>query len=320
MRRSSRLLVALVCALLVLTACGLPRERGDAPPSTVPVDAGEVDAVLARYEKVRDTAAELLDPKPLSTVESGAVLAIDTGSFEVAQRLARAVGGDSASNDVVRLATPRFTAYPLWFMVEVQDRAAEVNRVQIFERASAVDPWFLVASPETLLTTQLPDLRERDGVQLVVPPDSATGMSMSPQEAADRYAAVLADPASPAASSLEQDDFIEQMRAAAERNASLEDVSFTQTWSAQEVRHVLRTADGGALVFATLERVDSYEVGEGVRVTWPDDSPQKALLESGLSSSGSLRYLHQVLVSIPGGSGKPRVIGQYGGVVEAQGP
>ncbi|KQO38711.1 MULTISPECIES: hypothetical protein [unclassified Aeromicrobium] len=320
MRRSSRLLVALVCALLVLAACGLPRERGDAPPSTVPVDAGEVDAVLARYEKVRDTAAELLDPKPLSTVESGAVLAIDTGSFEVAQRLARAVGGDSASNDVVRLATPRFTAYPLWFMVEVQDRAAEVNRVQIFERASAVDPWFLVASPETLLTTQLPDLRERDGVQLVVPPDSATGMSMSPQEAADRYAAVLADPASPAASSLEQDDFIEQMRAAAERNASLEDVSFTQTWSAQEVRHVLRTADGGALVFATLERVDSYEVGEGVRVTWPDDSPQKALLESGLSSSGSLRYLHQVLVSIPGGSGKPRVIGQYGGVVEAQGP
>lgn len=320
MRRSSRLLVALVCALLVLAACGLPRERGDAPPSTVPVDAGEVDAVLARYEKVRDTAAELLDPKPLSTVESGAVLAIDTGSFEVAQRLARAVGGDSASNDVVRLATPRFTAYPLWFMVEVQDRAAEVNRVQIFERASAVDPWFLVASPETLLTTQLPDLRERDGVQLVVPPDSDTGMSMSPQEAADRYAAVLADPASPAASSLEQDDFIEQMRAAAERNASLEDVSFTQTWSAQEVRHVLRTADGGALVFATLERVDSYEVGEGVRVTWPDDSPQKALLESGLSSSGSLRYLHQVLVSIPGGSGKPRVIGQYGGVVEAQGP
>lgn len=320
MKRSSRLLAALLCALLVLAACGLPRERGDARPSTVPVDAAEVDAVLARYEKVRDTAAELLDPKPLSTVESGAVLAIDTGTFEVAQRLARAVGGDSASDDVVRLATPRFTAYPLWFMVEVQDRAAEVNRVQIFERASAVDPWFLVASPETLLTTQLPDLRERDGVQLVVPPDSATGMSMSPQDAADRYAAVLADPASPAASSLEQDDFIEQMRAAAERNASLEDVSFTQTWSAQEVRHVLRTADGGALVFATLERVDSYEVGEGVRVTWPDDSPQKALLESGLSSSGSLRYLHQVLVSIPGGSGKPRVIGQYGGVVEAEGP
>lgn len=320
MRRSSRLLATVLCVLLVLAACGLPRERGDAPPSTVPVDAAEVDSVLARYEKVRETAAELLDPKPLSTVESGAVLAIDTGSFEVAQRLARAVGGDSASDDVVRLATPRFTAYPLWFMVEVRDRAAEVNRVQIFERASAVDPWFLVASPETLLTTQLPDLRERDGVQLVVPPDSATGMAMSPQEAADRYAAVLADPASPAASSLEQDDFIEQMRSAAERNASLEDVSFSQTWSAQEVRHVLRTSDGGALVFATLERVDSYEVAEGVRVTWPDDSPQKALLESGLSSSGSLRYLHQVLVSIPGGSGKPRVIGQYGGVVEAEGP
>lgn len=319
MSPAARLLTLLLCAALALTACGLPRERDDGPASTVPIDTGEVDTVLSRYERVRDTAAELLDPKPLSTVESGAVLAIDTGSFAVAQKLARAVGAESSS-DVVGLATPRFTTYPLWFMVQVRDRAAEVNRVQIFERTSAVDPWFLVASPETVLTTPLPELRERDGAALVVPPDSGTGMAMSPQEAADRYAAVLEDPAAPEAASIVQDDFIEQMRAAAEQNAALDDVTFSQTWAAQEVRHVLRTADGGALAFATLERVDSYEVGEGVRVTWPDDSPQKALLESGLSSSGSLRYLHQVLVSIPGGSERPRVIGQYGGVVEAEGP
>lgn len=320
MSRTARLLALTVCLSLVLAACAVPRQRDDAPPSTVPVDRSEVESVLARYDSVRETAADLLDPKPLSTVESGAVLAIDTGSFEVAQRLARAAGDTGTSGDVVRLATPRFTRYPLWFVVEVRDRAAERNRVQVFERTSAVDPWFLVASPETLLTTRLPELRERDGVALAVAADSGTGMPMTPQDAADRYAAVLQDPEAPEAATISQDDFIDQMRRTAERNASLEGVTFSQRWSAEEVTHALRTADGGALVFATLERTDTYEVKEGIRVTWPDDSPEKALLESGVSSSGRLRYLHQVLIEVPGGSGRPRVIGQYGGVVEAEGP
>ncbi len=311
--------VALAVAL-ALTGCAVPRERDDAPASTVPVDVAQVERILARYAEVRATAADLLDPKPLSTVESGAVLAIDTGSFVVAQRLAKAAGDRGEGGDVVEVATPRFTRYPLWFAVEVRDTAAEVNRVQVFQRASAVDPWFLVESPQTVLTTRLPELRRRGGVALAVPPGSGTGMAMSPQEAADRYAAALADPTSPEASSVAEDAFREQMREAAERNAALRDVTFSQRWAAAKVQHALRTSDGGALVFATLERTDSYEVGEGVRVTWPDDSPQKALLESGVSSSGSLRYLHQVLIVVPGGSGEPRVIGQYGGVVEAEGP
>jgi hypothetical protein len=318
--RARRRVAALLLAPLVLAGCTVPQQRDDAPPSTVPVDAAEVDRVLARYDEVRATAASLLDPKPLSTVESGAVLAIDTGSFEVAQRLAQRVGTDAGSEQVERLAVPRFTRYPLWFMVEVRDRAADVNRVQVFERASAADPWFLVASPETVLTTQLPELRERAGAALTVPADSATGMSMSPQEAADRYAAALEDPSTAAGRTLEQDDFREQMREAARRNADLEGVRFSQTWKAEEVTHALRLADGGALVFATLERVDTYRVAEGKRVTWPENSPQEALLQDGVSSSGRLRYLHQVLVVVPGGSGKPRVIGQYGGVVEATGP
>ena len=141
--RTRRLAVLLTLAALVLAACAVPRERGDAPASTVPIDRSGVEAVLERYDRVRETASELLDAKPLSTVENGAVLAIDTGSFEVAQRLARAAGRTGTSGDVVGLATPRFTRYPLWFVVEVRDRAAEVNRVQVFERATAVDPWFL---------------------------------------------------------------------------------------------------------------------------------------------------------------------------------
>lgn len=316
-RRLSLLLLVLVLA----ASCTVPRERTSTDVSTIPVDREQVERILQRYESVRATAGRLLDAKPLSTVESGAVLAIDTGSFEVAQRLEQAAGEQARpEGQVVQVATPRFSSYPLWFVVEVRDEADEVNRVQVFERTSAVDPWLLVASPQTVLSTELPDVRRRDGVALRVPADSDTGMSLSPQGAADAYAATLADPDSDASATVEQDDFIEQMRAAAADNSALEGVTFTQDWAAQEVTHALRTSDGGALVFATLERTDRYEVGDGVRVQWPAGSPQSALLESGLSSEGSLTYLHQVLILVPGGESKPRVIGQFGGVTEADTP
>ena len=306
---------------LVLAACTVPQKRASTDVSTVPVTRDQVERILERYASVRATAGRLLDAKPLSTVEAEGVLAIDTGSFEVAQRLEQAAGESAGPvGEVVQVATPRFARYPLWFMVETRDPSDEVNRVQVFERSSAVDPWLLVASPETVLSTELPELRRRDGVALRVPPDSDTGMSTSPQAAADAYAATLADADAEEAGTIEQDDFVEQMRAAARTNAALEDVTFSQEWSAQEVSHVLRTSDGGALVFATLERVDRYEVGDGKRVQWPPGSPQSALLEAGLSSVGSLTYLHQVLILVPGGEAKPRVIGQFGGVTEADTP
>jgi hypothetical protein len=34
--------------------------------------------------------------------------------------------------------------------------------------------------------------------------------------------------------------------------------------------------------------------------------------------SGTLTYLHQVLLYIPGGNGQPRALGQYGGVVSGE--
>jgi hypothetical protein len=54
-------------------------------------------------------------------------------------------------------------------------------------------------------------------------------------------------------------------------------------------------------------------------VSWPAGSPQEAFLAEGISSSGKLRYYHQVLLYLPGGDARPRALGQYGGVVGADG-
>ncbi|MBD8605664.1 hypothetical protein IFT73_02245 [Aeromicrobium sp. CFBP 8757] len=313
-----RTIVALACSL-ALTACAVPHERDDLTPRKTAASADTVTTVIDRYREVRSSAVALLDPKPLSTVETGAVLAIDSGSFAVSQGSSTTQEGDTSDVEVTDVEVPRFTKYPLWFSAVVRDRQLGVNRVQVFERASSVDPWLLTASPETLSGTELPAIRRADGAARTVGADDGVGMAMSPQEAADAYAAVLADPGAEQSAEIADDSFIKQMRTTAATNADLENVTFSQTWEAQDVQYALRTGDGGALAFVTLLRKDTYTVADGLTVTWPEGSPQRAFLSEGISGSGTLSYLHQVLLYLPGGAGEPRALGQYGGVVGGEG-
>ncbi|AWB92927.1 hypothetical protein [Aeromicrobium chenweiae] len=316
MRHHARRWLALVC-FLALAACAVPHHRDGARIEKTAAREAEVTKVFDRYREVRNTAIELLDAKPLSTVETGPVLAIDTGSFEVSQRLATKQAADTSAVEVTQVLTPRFSAYPLWFFAVVRERDAGVNRVQIFERGSSVDPWLLSASPETLARTKLPDIRQRSGAPVTVKPQDGAGMSMSAQDAAAAYAKVLADPQAPEARRIASDSFIKQMRSTAATNGSLRGVKFSQTWAADDVRYALRTTDGGALAFVTLLRSDTYDVEDGLTITWPEGTPQQAFLASGIAGSGKLNYYHQVLLYLPGGGGKPRALGQYGGVVSA---
>ncbi len=312
-----RAILLILCGLLVVSGCSRPHERSELKLDKEAARTLQVDQVFERYQTVRNAAIKLLDPKPLSTVESDAVFDIDAGSFEVSQRLAQKQKQDKTAIDVTKVLTPHFSKYPLWFLAVIRDRAEGVNRIQIFERAAAADPWLLVASPETVAETTLPELRTTGDGVLPVKPDNAKGMSMSAQDAASAYATALTDPSSPKNKAIVKDSFIRQMRAARKANSGLQGVTFSQAWNAESVRFALRTADGGALVFVTLLRYDTYKVKAGLTVSWPAGTPQQAFLSSGISGAGTLQYKHQLLVYIPGGDEKPRAIGQYGGVVAA---
>lgn len=314
-----RRVALLICSALVLAGCAIPHQRDHVEVSKEAARGADVNAVLERYQQVRNTAISLLDSKPLSTVESGAVLAIDSGSFEVSQLLAQKQKQDTSNVDLNSVLTPRFKKYPLWFVAETRDKALGVNRVQVFQRDAAADPWLLVASPETVSTTSLPGLRRVGGAVVTVKPADGVGMSMSPQAAATSYAKALVGPSSPDAGKVVADSFVKQMRAAAATNERLKGVTFTQSWNTEKVQYALRTSDGGALAFVTLLRKDTYKVKSGLTVTWPSGTPQQAFLSAGISGSGTLNYDHQVLLYIPGNGGKPRAIGQYGGVIGAEG-
>lgn len=311
-----RLVMLVVASTLVLAACTVPRDRDVGTIDKVSATDAEVAAVYKRYRQVRNTATGLLDPKPLSTIETGPALAIDTGSFEVSQRLNATQKESTGKVQILDVQTPRFTRYPLWYFSVVRDASRDVKRVQIFERASSVDPWLLVSTPETLADTRLPEIRAgARGDARRVKPSDGNGMAMSVDDVAVAYARTLGDPQAPEAATIENDSFIQQMRDAAAVNAGLKGVTFGQQWAPEKVQYALRTSDGGALAFVTLLRTDTYTVPDGFQVTWPDGSPQQAFLQAGIQGTGTLNYYHQVLIYLPGGKQKPRALGQFGGVV-----
>ncbi len=114
------------------------------------------------------------------------------------------------------------------------------------------------------------------------------------------------------------DSFIRQMRAAAdgERRPDGRDVSRRRGPPRTSGSWCVRPT-AARFAFVTLLRDDTYKVKTGLTVSWPEGTPQQAFLSSGISGSGTLKYKHQVLLHMPGGNGKPRAIGQYGGVVGA---
>ncbi|MFY0406167.1 hypothetical protein [Solicola sp. PLA-1-18] len=314
---------ALVLGLAVLAGCGeVPQRKDAAPISKVAADGREIDAIYGRYTDVRANALKLLDPEPLGTVESGPVLAIDSGALQVAKRLQATQPFDPEQDlEIQRVLSPRLDAYPLWFVAIVRDNVKKVTKVQIFSRSSATAEWTMVASPEALLSTRLPAFATDDAGSLeTIEPKDGAGLAATPAQAITDYAAALRDPQGAEAKKVVDDSFIQQMRQVAGQSSAIKGVTFSQSWGARPVEFAMRTEDGGALVVATLLRQDGYEIADGVEVSWPEGSAQKAFLSDKLYTAGLLRYYHQVLLYVPPeGDGLPRVLAQYGGVVDGEG-
>ena len=302
----------LLCAVLV--ACAVPHQRDDTDASKPAIAEADVDAVYARYREVYNAAVDIASAQPLSVVERGSVLDIDTAAFQVAG------GAVPTTLRADQVAIPRFRSYPLWFMAVASTDDGDERRVQVFSRTSSVDTWTLVASPQIVADAQLPELRASgDANAVAVAPDDDRGMALAPQAAVDAYVASLSILPEQASDGVARDDaFLEQMRDAFGQSQGLADVEFSQAWTADPVEHAVRTSDGGALVFATLHRADQFQVTPGRTVTYPDGTVQKALAPEGITGTGTVRFDHQVLLLVPPGNGDVRVLGQFGGVVAVE--
>ncbi len=310
-----------VSLVAVSSGCAVPRPVGD-DAVKLAVTRSEADEVLKRWAERRAEALQVLDAEPLTSVEGGDTLAVDRGALIVARRLLEEGTQDVTQQLQLRtVVSPRLSSYPLWFIAVVDDGQRDLTKVQVHRRASAAQPWQLVTTAEVLPSTQLPELALDDSEALEpIDPDDGDGLVGGPQDVADAYADLLNDQSAGDGELVLVDSFVQQMRTVAGAQAEIEGVRFSQDWRASDVEWSARTADGGALVFATMERADRYQIKPGTAVDWEEGSEQAAFLAGRVYTEAVLRYRHQVLLYVPpSGGGQARALGQYGGVVSASG-
>ncbi len=322
-RRVCRWLVATAVAAS-LAACGLPHHKSLEEVSKPGASLAVADLTLASYARERAAADQALDVDALGDLESGAVLDIDTSSFLVRRAL-----GISARpfvlDESATVWAPSFRSYPLWFVAFTRLPEQQEQVALVFTRASSIDPWLVEAAPRLAGDTAPPFVAlGADGTAARLARSSASNWSdgevvkldATPQQIVARYADVLTSAKSKHADEFVKDSFITQMREVRRAQPSKQ-VRFSQRWSASPVRYVLRLADGGALMFVTLRRVDRFEVRTGKSLNFAG-SEAGAYLPNPIRHKARLDYRHQVLMVVPADDA-PLVIGQYGGLVAAKG-
>lgn len=319
---NARRSVLLAVTLVLVAACAVPHPRDTSIVTKMAATPVSAEVVVARYNAVRARADDILEPSLLARIESDGLLDIDQSAYFVSVRV-----DDPSRYPTVRLArpervvSPRFDAYPMWFVVMARNERGENKRVAVFEKADSVSPWLMTMAPETIPEAVLPAVAqdETDAAVRVAPEDdSATGIS--PTEVLQRYARALAPGESEDDTFFAPDAFLTESRKFQQTQDSLPFATFEQSWSAQPPQFTLRTEDGGFLVFGTVTRRDSYRVQRGSYIDWDNTADTAAYLPGRIYRSAVLDYTHQLLLYVPPqGEAKPRLIGQYGGVVDGQG-
>lgn len=307
----------LVVSSLVTGCAGAGQSGVDSPKVAATFAVAQTTVNL--YNHGAQAADATRDAGALATVESGSALQIHQGLYEVATTLdidAQWASGYFALPDVV--FAPAFDGYPMWFAASTTDQGKQTKALLLFTRQTSLTPWVLAAAPRLAVTTELPAVAiGAEGNAVTADPDDSVGLSGSVNQALTRFADVLGDVNSAYAEDFEDDAFIASARAMQSASQPA-NVVFSQTWQAEPVVFALRLADGGALVFATLRRIDHYTVvGKGVFAFDPQ-SAEGAFVPGKIRDSAEAAFVHQVvLVFAP--DGKPHAIGQYDGITGARG-
>jgi hypothetical protein len=315
-------LAVVLTAILLVTACAVPQPKDTSLVSKQAATPASAAVVVARYNALRARADDSLDGSLLAEIEGGELLDIDQGAYFVSVRV-----DEPAGYPTVRLArpelviSPRFDAYPLWFVVMARDEQGGNKRVAVFEKQDSVSPWLMTIAPATTADAGLPGIaQDSTGAAVTVGPDDGGATGVTPAGVLQRYAGALAPGAGPDDAVFASDAFRTRNRMFQQTQASLPFATFQQTWSALPPRFALRLESGGFVVFGTVLRRDAYSVQPDSYIDWDDDADTAAYLPGRVYRSATLDYSHQLLLFVPPrGQGKPRLIGQHGGVVDGQG-
>ena len=303
--RSRRLLAAAGCALVLgLSACAVPLPQPE--PEPVPAVAPAATTVFQSQDVLTDvgevltTADATLDAALLPPRVEGPALAVRTAEYARATATAGAKPPTALPTDEQALIVPQTDAWPrTQLVVTKQPDDLQAPRILVMQQTAPRDPYRLWGWGRMGAGVQMPATAAPETGSPVLAPD-ATGLLVTPAEALQQYADVLANgTASAYAATFQEDTFRTSIEAA--RAATVAGVqaagSATETYTPEAAPVVtLQTVDGGAIVVGQLTTVSTVTltVAGG---TIPISDPFYAAL-TGKQSAGSnfVRTFTDVLV------------------------
>jgi hypothetical protein len=293
---------ALVAVLLAACGSALPTPKPDAAPAVPPAATSvtQSGAILTDLGSVLDKADSALDAKLLPPRVAGPALTLRTAEYVRAKATKNAKKPTALPTSSQALVVPQTDGWPRTQLVVTEQPAdLQAPRILALEQASPRDPYRLWGWGRMLPGVKMPATAAADIGSPVLAPD-ATGLVVTPEQALQQYADVLAKgKASAYADNFEPDEF----RAAVEQARAQTAAAVKSAGSAHETYTVpgpplvtLGTADGGAIVVGGLTTV-STETLSGKGGTIPITDPYYVALTGKKSASKSfVRTFTGVLV------------------------
>ncbi|WP_433432453.1 hypothetical protein [Nonomuraea sp. CA-141351] len=292
---------------------------------SVSVSAQETASVVEDYVKRNNAANEAMSDKLLAGYEGGSSLVIDKASYASSRKL-----GDE-DYQPFGYARPTFyvpASQKPWFLTTAywkgKSKTAKEPTYLLFAREG--QGWRQMYSPDAFegnTSKELPQIvRDASGTATEVGQTDTAGLLMSPAAFAKGYAAHLVSKGTAAEKSHYAADKLTtgaaSTRAEMNQYARLAESARPAT---SYPSYALRTTDGGALAFTTIERTRRYDVRQGPERNYVFQK-NNGLLRGKYYTYMKMTELIQVVAHIPPKGaelGQVQVVGTYNGIISGSG-
>lgn len=303
--RSRRLLVAAGSALVLgLTACAtpLPQAMPEPVPAVAPA-ATTVDQsqdVLTDVGEILAAADATLDPALLPPRVEGPALAVRTAEYTRATATAGAKPPTALPTDEQALIVPQTDVWPrTQLVVTKQPDDLQAPRILVVQQTAPREQYRLWGWGRMGAGVQMPATAAPETGSAVLAPDEP-GLLVTPTEALQQYADVLANGAASAyAATFQPDTFrtsIEAARAATVAGVQAAGTA-TETYTPEPAPVVsLKTVDGGAIVVGQLTTVSTVTLTVAGGTIPISDPFYAALTGKPSAASNFVRTFTDVLV------------------------
>ncbi|HET7303817.1 MAG TPA: hypothetical protein VFJ12_04595 [Segeticoccus sp.] len=322
-------------ALLALTACssGGSGEPGAGPSSSGSAGPGPVispervqavstdavsragDAVRARGSDARAARTKAFTGPALRATKADAKLA------HVSPTLAPdnpALSSQQPTPLAVSQGSP-----PGLLVLQSGAGQGALPRLQLVRSDAAGKSWKVAEAATMLPGTEVAPFAALADGSPTPPADQRSGLSVAPDTLLQQYAASLAYPRKPVNDPpFTGDHFGNRVRESARSQAQETEAYATFRQEHQVLpddTHVVKQQDGSALVFAVLERTDTFTVADGRTLNAPKSFTAFEPKQDKINDRAQMTTLEFVVLQVPRGTGRASVIAASEHLVGARG-